>query len=141
MYRNSFLGTIRTRTSLSVSIRELAISRVAVLNEAWYEWGHHAPLFRSGDGITDEQVDAVLKTPVHEAASVLDEQHSAVMAYADAMTRDVHVPDPVFERLKKSFNNTEIIEMTATISAYNCVSRFLVALDVGEKNTKSPLER
>jgi hypothetical protein len=28
----------------------------------------------------------------------------------------------------------EVVELTATVAAYNCVSRFLVALDVGECN-------
>jgi alkylhydroperoxidase family enzyme len=65
---------------------------------------------------------------------VLDERHSAVIAYTDAMTLDVRVPDAVFERLRKSFGEREVVEITATVAAYNCVSRFLVALDVGEKN-------
>lgn len=56
------------------------------------------------------------------------------MAYTDAMTLEVSVPEDVFARLKGSFEDKEIVEITATIAAYNCVSRFLVALDVGEKN-------
>src|ERR1700712_2195725 len=50
---NSFLGAIRTKTSLSDDVREIAICRVAVINEAWYEWGHHAPLAKAG-GVSDE---------------------------------------------------------------------------------------
>lgn len=34
---NGFLKAIRTQTTLPASIRELAISRVAVLNHAWYD--------------------------------------------------------------------------------------------------------
>lgn len=58
----------------------------------------------------------------------------AVMAYTDAMTRDVRVGEEVFEKLKRYFGKKEIVEITATVAAYNCVSRFLVALDVGEMN-------
>lgn len=36
---NAFLGAVRTRTSIPADARELAISRVAVVNRAWYEWG------------------------------------------------------------------------------------------------------
>lgn len=128
------MGAIRTNTSLPTSIRELAISRVAVLNKAWYEWGHHAPLLRECADITDEHVREVLETPAHQAAATLDEKHAAVMAYTDAMTLEVRVPDAIFENLKNHFSDREVIEITATIAAYNCVSRFLVALDVGEKN-------
>jgi len=57
-----------------------------------------------------------------------------VVRYSDAMTRDVSVPDKIFDGLKSHFTDKEIVEITATVAAYNCVSRFLVALDVGEKN-------
>ena len=51
------------------------------------------------------------------------------------MTVDVDVPEAVFGSLKKvGFSEREITEITATVAAYNCVSRFLVALDVGEAN-------
>lgn len=62
---------------------------------------------------------------------------SAVLAYTDAMTLDVQVPDAVFAELRNMFSEREIVEITATISAYNCVSRFLVALDVGERNAQT----
>jgi alkylhydroperoxidase family enzyme len=132
--RNSFIGAIRTKTSLPTSIRELAISRVAVLNKAWYEWDQHAPLLRECADITDDHVKEVLQTPKHQASATLDEKHAAVMAYTDAMTLNVRIPDTIFERLKKTFSDREVVEITATVAAYNCVSRFLVALDVGEKN-------
>ena len=141
--RNSFLGAIRTKTTLSTSVRETAICRVAVLNKAWFEWEHHAPLLRACPEIKEEHIEVVLNAPPHEASTtVLDERHSAVLAYSDAMTLDVNVKDDVFERLKKSFSDREVVEITSTIAAYNCVSRFLVALDVGERNKQEgPLTR
>jgi alkylhydroperoxidase family enzyme len=115
-------------------------------DKAWYEWGHHAPLLLSTPGIEQDCLDTVLNAPPHSQQveghdTVLDEQHSAVMAYTDAMTLDVSVPDAVFARLKNFFNEKEVVEITATVAAYNCVSRFLVALDVGEKNGKGMEEK
>lgn len=53
------------------------------------------------------------------------------------MTKDIAVHDTVFRDLRNSgLNDREIIELTLTIAAYNGVSRFLVALDVGERNSK-----
>ncbi|KAI9874931.1 MAG: hypothetical protein M1830_009104 [Pleopsidium flavum] len=137
---NSFLGAIRTRTSLPVDIREVAICRVAVLNQAWYEWMHHAPLASAG-GVSDAGLRSLLET-----ASVggdgdvegLTEKQAAVKAYTDAMTKDVVVGEEVFARVKRLFSEREVVEITATVAAYNCVSRFLVALDVGEQNGKKP---
>ena len=48
------------------------------------------------------------------------------------MTKDVEVPPEVFVLVQENFNHTEIVELTTTIAIYNGVSRFLVALDVGE---------
>ncbi|KAH8722469.1 4-carboxymuconolactone decarboxylase-like protein [Phaeosphaeriaceae sp. PMI808] len=134
---NSFLGAIRTKTSLSTSVRETAICRVAVLNRAWYEWESHSPILKSGEGVTDDHVTAVLKSAPHDVdAGILSEAHGAVLAYTDAMTLKVAIPDDVFAKLKMHFSEKEVVEITATVAAYNCVSRFLVALDVGERNAQ-----
>lgn len=134
---NSFLAAIRTRTSLPTVIRELAICRVAVLNGAWFEWEHHAPLLREA-GLSEEAMRFVRDPQADLTRSAdsraLSQDQLAVFNYADAMTKTVAVPDPVFETVKSCFNEKEVVEITATVAAYNCVSRFLVALDVGEKN-------
>ena len=55
------------------------------------------------------------------------------------MTREVEVDDGTFEALTKAgLSNQEIVEVTATVAGYNLVSRFLVALNVGEQNGKAP---
>jgi alkylhydroperoxidase family enzyme len=54
----------------------------------------------------------------------------AVLAYADSMTRDVHVPDDVFDRVREHLDERHVVELTATIAAYNSVSRFLEALHI-----------
>jgi len=132
---NSFLGAIRTKTSLPDDVREVAICRVAVINQAWYEWAHHAPLAKAG-GVSEEGL-ALLEQPDlggKTGSDVLSPRLWAVVDYTDAMTRDVAVKDDVFENLRGHFSEQEVVEVTATVAAYNCVSRFLVALDVGEKN-------
>ena len=46
---NTYLGTVRTRLQLPPRLRELAICAVAVLNQAEYEFFHHAPdLLKAG---------------------------------------------------------------------------------------------
>ena len=46
------------------------------------------------------------------------------------MTRQIQVPDDVFAAVKKQFNEREVVELTATIGAYNCVSRFLESIRI-----------
>lgn len=142
---NSFLGAIRTQTSLETSIRELAICRVAMLNKAWYEWHAHAPILEASGGLSAEGIEFVKTAGVEEGSlegfgergrELLGERHWAVLRYTDAMTRGCVVPQPVFEGLKAVFSEREVVEVTSTVAAYNCVSRFLVALDVGEMAEK-----
>ncbi|KAK1250552.1 hypothetical protein MKX08_010555 [Trichoderma sp. CBMAI-0020] len=135
---NSFLGAVRTKTSLADDVRELAISRVAVCNKAWYEWGHHAPLAIQG-GVSVDAMEAVKSDVLGERpAGLLSEKQWAVLVYTDEMTRSVQVKDETFAALKRHFSDQEVVEITATVAAYNCVSRFLVALNVGEKNGTVP---
>lgn len=88
--------------------------------------------------VTPEQVQAVLRSPPRAPQTdILGSTLAKLIAYTDAMTLDVQVPDAVFADLKEIFEVQQIVEITATISAYNCVSRFLVALDVGERNAQT----
>ena len=66
----------------------------------------------------------------------LSERQRAVLAYADAMTIGIKVSDEIFAWIRRLFDDRETVEITATVAAYNCVSRFLVALDVGEMSEK-----
>jgi len=86
------------------------------------------------EGDVGEVGEREVRSGKREAEGELTEMQWAVMAYTDAMTRDVRVGEEVFEKLKRYFGKKEIVEITATVAAYNCVSRFLVALDVGEMN-------
>jgi alkylhydroperoxidase family enzyme len=65
------------------------------------------------------------------ASSPYDDLELLTLAYTDAMTRDVDVSDSLFERLAGLLDPKTIVELTATIAAYNMVSRFLVALRIG----------
>jgi alkylhydroperoxidase family enzyme len=93
-------------------------------------------------GVTDAHVSAVLGSPPNQVnKGMQSDALAAVLSYTDAMTLSVTVRDEVFANLKKHFSDQEVVEITATIAAYNCVSRFLVALDVGERNAqKGPME-
>ncbi len=52
------------------------------------------------------------------------------------MTIGVKVDAEIFANVRSVFAEQEVVEITATVAAYNCVSRFLVALDVGEMSEK-----
>jgi hypothetical protein len=72
---------------------------------------------------------------------------AAALAFADASTKDIKVPDSIFSRLSEEFQqslaaeeNLEekvqdlLVETVAVVSTYNMVSRFLVSLDIAGKS-------
>jgi alkylhydroperoxidase family enzyme len=133
----AFLQAVRTKSSLDPALRELAISRVAVLNKAPYEWGHHAPLAFAA-GVSAQALTAIskkevrwefLSRPLDEGGCGLDAKAIAVLKYTDAMTVGVVVPDGVFGEVRGLFSEKEVVELTVTVAAYNAVSRVLVSLD------------
>lgn len=120
------LTAVRQQSTLSGKYRELAILRVAVINQADYEFAQHIP-FAIAEGYSEKQIDA-LKGPEYRDA--FDAVDLAVIDYTDAMTQNIRVPAEIFAAVKKSFNDREMMELTTTVAAYNMVSRFLEALQV-----------
>jgi alkylhydroperoxidase family enzyme len=125
---NSLLGAVRERSTLPPDIRELVILRVAELNLAPYEWAAHEPVARKA-GLTDRQLTA-LRSEDGAAAGVFTGAQLAALRYADAMTREVIVAEAVFQPLRDHFSERQVLELTATVAAYNMVSRVLVALRI-----------
>ena len=73
-----------------------------------------------------------------ERSELFDATERAVLAYTDAMTRDIHVPEDTFARVADLFPPQQLIEVTATIAAYNMVSRFLEALRIKADDPTTP---
>ncbi len=127
---NQFIGGIRNRLSLNPKLRELAMCSVAVLNDAEYEFFHHAPPFKQAGG-TEEQVQALrligqANFPRHLFSDL--ENDAADLSFQ--MTRNIKVDPELMKRLQKALGNTDTVELVTVIAAYNMVSRFLIALDV-----------
>ncbi len=143
---NSMLGAVRGSSTLPPDVRELAILRVAARNGADYEWVAHAPLARQA-GLGDEQMAAIAVGSGSAGsgasggaggsggagsagAARLSPAQWAALAYADAMTMHVTVPDEIFQAVRTHFDDRQVLELTVTVATYNMVSRVLVALDV-----------
>jgi alkylhydroperoxidase family enzyme len=132
---NVFLGAVRRELALAPRLREAAICVVARLTGAEYEFNHHWPEYVKAGG--DDSLRARLDAPekaAEDPAFSADER--LAMRYAVAMTRHVKVPPGLFAELRSRFTETEIVELTAAIAAYNMVARFLVALEVEDERLK-----
>ncbi|GAA5981523.1 hypothetical protein JCM10908_004142 [Rhodotorula pacifica] len=133
---NTLLGAIRNRNSLPDDIRELMILRVAARNSATFEWIHHAHVGVDA-GLTPQQLTVIrdLHTPLPtpSAPGVLSPFQAAALHFADASTYNVQVPQARLDELKQFLkDDQQLLEVTAVAATYNMVSRFLVALNVGD---------
>ena len=128
---NTFLGTVRTRLALEPRLRELSVCAVAVLNQAEYEYFHHAPELLKAGG-TQAQLDALQRLPAAAGdLDLFDAKERAVLQLTVEMTRQVQVTDATFATVREQLGETRaLVELVATIATYNMVSRFLVALQV-----------
>lgn len=136
---HSFFGAIYSGSILRADLLELAICRVALLNRAWYQYDGHIKALTRCEGFDSAKLE-IIETLQPSDRGPLSLQQWAVLRYADTMTKDIRVPDAVFRNLQDSgLNDREITELTLAIAAYNGVSRFLVALDVGERNSQPTL--
>jgi alkylhydroperoxidase family enzyme len=121
------VGAVRWKTSLEGRVRELAIIRIAYLNRIDYVLQQHVPKLALADGVTLDECTALKDW---RASSLFSTAERAVLAYADAMTQGPHVPDPVFEDVRRRFNEQAIVELTVLIGTYIMHNRVFNALKV-----------
>lgn len=122
----AMLTAVRNQTSLPPSLRELVILRVAVLNRASFEFEAHIPHALCA-GVHQAKIDGTREL---ELSPVFDEVERLVLKLTDHMTRDIDVPEAVMAEVTQRYSAVEVVELVATVAAYNMVSRLLVALNV-----------
>ena len=131
---NVFMRDVRFGLPTSRKLRELGICTVALFTGAHYEFHHHAPDYLEAGG-TQPKLDALVAyaagpSPDVVANPALDEVESLVIRFAVQMTRDVKVTDEVFAAMRRHFDETQIVELTTAIAAYNMVARILMTLGI-----------
>jgi alkylhydroperoxidase family enzyme len=118
---------VRYATEIDGQCRELAVIRVAILNDVEYVQRAHGPAYALQEGLTPQQVAAIADW---RSSNLFSDRQRALLDYTDAMTREIDVADPVFAELRRHFSERQTVELTMLISAYNMLTRFLKALKV-----------
>jgi 4-carboxymuconolactone decarboxylase len=118
---------VRYGTEIDGQSRELAVIRVAILNDVEYVQRAHGPAYALKEGLTPEQVAALENW---QPSKLFSASQRALLDYTDAMTREIDVPDAVFAAARKHFSERQIVELSMLIGAYNMLTRFLKALKV-----------
>ena len=122
-----FVSAARFKVDLDGRLREIVIVRVAHLNRTAYVFKQHVPQLSAPEGLSDAECDALADW---RNAKTFNARERAALAYTDAMTRDVTVPDDVFEGLRQHFNERQIVELSVLIGLYNMHTRVFTALGI-----------
>jgi AhpD family alkylhydroperoxidase len=122
-----FNSAIRFDTRLDGATRELAIMLVAILNGVDYIVRTHGSNYALKEGLTTPQVNELADW---RASGAYDNRQRALLAYVEAMTRKVVVPDDVFDHVREHYSEQQLVELTVLIGAYNMHTRVLQALQI-----------
>lgn len=128
------LNAVRWKTTLDGRLREIVIIRIAYVNDGQYCLVQHIPALALVDGVTLAECDALADW---RATSLFSESERAALAFTDAMTRDIRVPDDVFADVRRHFDERQIVELSVLIGAYNMHTRVQEALKLDPEKPKT----
>jgi 4-carboxymuconolactone decarboxylase len=118
-------NAVRWDTRLDGRLREMVIIRIGYLARANYVVAQHVPKLALAEGLTLAECDALKDW---QDSNLFSPKDRVVLAYADAMTRDIEVPDAVFEPLREFFDDRQLVELTVLIGTYAMHVRVFEAL-------------
>src|SRR5499427_1450690 len=99
---------VRYGTEIDGQCREIAVIRVAILNNVEYVQQAHGPAYALKEGLTPEQVTAIGNW---RSSKLFNDRQRALLAYTDAMTQQIDVPDDVFTEMRKHFSERQAVEL------------------------------
>lgn len=129
------MNTVRWGTGLAGRLRELVIIRIAHVTQSAYAIRQHVPKLALADGVSAAECEALKDW---QTAAQFDARERAVLAYTDAMTRDIKVTDAIFAAVRPHFDDKTLVELTVLIGTYNMHARVLQALDVDLEPDEQP---
>lgn len=120
-------NAVRWNTGLDGRLRELVIIRIGYLARARYVVGQHVPKLALAEGLYLPECEALKDW---QDSNLFSPRDRAVLAYTDAMTRAIEVPDAVFEPLREYFDDRQLVELTVLIGTYAMHVRVFEALNL-----------
>jgi alkylhydroperoxidase family enzyme len=130
-------NAVRRQTALDGRLIELVIVRIAYLTRVAYMLRQHVPKLALAEGLTLDTCRA-LENWETAPAGVFDARDRDVLAYTDAVTRDIHVSDAIFAPLAAHFGDRAILDLTLLIGTYNMQARVFAALEIDPEADHAP---
>ena len=83
--------------------------------------------------------EKILALPQYATSPLYTDAERVTLEYADSMTiTGREVPDELFERLRRFYDEDAIVELTATVAWENCSSKFNRAMRIPSQRFWNP---
>ncbi len=126
---NHLVDTVYNRSILPVRVREAARMRIAQLNDCAVCLAFRATSVRE-QGVTE---DFYLHVADHPGAGGYAPEEQLAIDYAERFAVDhLSIDDAFFARLRSSFSDEEILDLTICLSAFLGLGRMLRSLGIDE---------
>lgn len=121
-------GSLLDRGPLTLRDREIVINRTTALANCEYEWSIHVAVYAEHAGLTDEQIVATRNAEA--AASCWSDAEQALIMTVDALHSRATLDRTEFDRLRKHYNDDQILEILMLCGFYRTVSYVANALEL-----------
>jgi 4-carboxymuconolactone decarboxylase len=128
---------VMMKSTLSDRDREIVIMRIAYLNNADYEWGHHR-MIANRIGLTDEDLARVIEGAEADGWNDLDRM---LIRAVDEMKVSASLSDEVYDGLADHYSEKQVMDLVHTYGAYNLVSTCLNVFGVQLEDDVPGLEK
>ena len=130
---------VNNHSGLDERLLELVRLRSSQINGCAYCVDMHSKNLRA-DGETNERIDGVV---VWRETPFYSERERAALEWAEAVTLIAvdHVPDAVFESVRKHFSEEELVNLNLAVSMINTWNRFSVAFRAVPGEYQAPVRK
>jgi alkylhydroperoxidase family enzyme len=126
---NRLVDAAYNKSILNVRVREAARMRIAQLNDCTVCLAFRADTVRS-QGLTE---DFYCHVGTHAPAGEFSHQERLAMEYAERFAVDhLHIDDAFVDRLRESFSDPEVLDLTICLAAFLGLGRMLRVLGITE---------
>ena len=130
---------VHNHSGLDERLLELVKLRSSQINGCAYCVDMHSKNLRA-DGEKNERIDGVA---VWRETPIYSDREQAALEWAEAVTLVAadHVPDNVFESVRKHFSEEELVNLTLAVAMINTWNRFGVAFRAVPGEYQAPVKK
>jgi alkylhydroperoxidase family enzyme len=120
VFQRFMAGGLLDKGSISLREREIVIDRTTARCKSEYEWGVHVTLFGNRSGLTSEQIRSTVFGSANDP--VWSKSEAALIRLVDALHEKSDVDDKLWNELRESFSEEQLIELIVLTGFYHMVS-------------------